>query len=286
MGITLVTRNTVEREVHFLDTNRYSDNTPLVKVPNFPALLDEKWDAVEVHITRPEDFHPAMMLAKSLTANRERVTSVELFIPYFPGARQDRRNPTGDVAFAADYYASIVQYVDADWVTIYDPHSDVVPALIDFTKIVSVADIAKFDEANAGHLHHRIYSGVIAPDSGAHRRANLMAETLGVPKVYQAWKNRDVATGKLTGFGIEPIEPGHYLIVDDICDGGGTFNGLAASLPAGVTCDLYVTHGLFSQGLRELIKNFEQIITTDSLDKYVSHPQLKTINIHEWSIRP
>ncbi len=91
--------------------------------------------------------------------------------------------------------------------------------------------------------------------------------------VYYGGKTRDVSTGKLTGFTLEPlaydnqqINGAHYLVVDDICDGGGTFNGLASKIAEqGATADLYVSHGLFSKGTTELKKSFNTIYTTDSL---------------------
>ena len=51
------------------------------------------------------------------------------------------------------------------------------------------------------------------------------------------------------------------IIVDDICDGGGTFLGLAAELKklnAGALI-LAVTHGLFTKGIHPLQGEFEHI---------------------------
>ncbi|MAX71916.1 MAG: hypothetical protein CMC76_12600 [Flavobacteriaceae bacterium] len=56
------------------------------------------------------------------------------------------------------------------------------------------------------------------------------------------------------------------LIVDDICDGGGTFIGLAKELKKHNAGNLYlaVSHGIFSKGLEELNQYFTKIFTTDS----------------------
>jgi hypothetical protein len=53
------------------------------------------------------------------------------------------------------------------------------------------------------------------------------------------------------------------VIVDDICDGGGTFLGLAARLgeqDAGLLT-LCVTHGLFTKGVMPLLDVFDRIYT-------------------------
>ena len=58
------------------------------------------------------------------------------------------------------------------------------------------------------------------------------------------------------------------LIVDDLCDAGGTFIGSAQVLrDAGArSVSLYVTHGLFSKGVGNLLEQgIDRIYTTSSL---------------------
>jgi ribose-phosphate pyrophosphokinase len=56
------------------------------------------------------------------------------------------------------------------------------------------------------------------------------------------------------------------LLVDDICDAGGTFLGLQTILEGhGATSDLFVTHGLFSAGTKALRRSFRTLYATDSL---------------------
>jgi ribose-phosphate pyrophosphokinase len=83
-------------------------------------------------------------------------------------------------------------------------------------------------------------------------------------------KKRDPLTGHLSGFEIKNYNPNpnadgqDLLIVDDICDGGGTFVGLAKELrKAGAKkVYLYVTHGIFSKGLP--LEGIDRVFTTDS----------------------
>src|SRR6266436_4439963 len=81
-------------------------------------------------------------------------------------------------------------------------------------------------------------------------------------------KLRDARTGELSGFGInnDIEEYEKALIVDDICDGGGTFIGLAElihGINPGMELSLYVSHGIFSKGFVELDKQFVNIFTSD-----------------------
>ena len=95
--------------------------------------------------------------------------------------------------------------------------------------------------------------------------ASKAADALGLP-LLTATKTRDFDTGKLTSFEVPQLpRSGRVLVVDDICDGGGTFRGLATA--AGIGRDrlaLWVSHGIFSGAAGELTGHFAQIFTTDS----------------------
>jgi ribose-phosphate pyrophosphokinase len=98
-------------------------------------------------------------------------------------------------------------------------------------------------------------------------------------------KHRDPETGKFLGFEVPLIKTPKALIVDDICDGGGTFRGIAAKVreqqPGEVQMFLYVTHGIFSQGLAGLLCEFGAIYCTDSfpLKPGLAHPKLCVFSV-------
>ncbi len=188
-----------------------------------------------------------------------------LFLPFFPGARQDRLNDSGDQLFTARSVAQAVNARNFESVTVLDPHSDVVPALLDRCRVIHAADCIK---PPAGK-----YTAVVSPDGGAEKRASRVATKLGVP-MFHAWKSRDIATGAISGFGVEPMPPsGLALVVDDICDGGGTFLGLAEKLP--VSAHLWTTHGLYTAGTEKLLAKYGHIYCTDS----VSAPRDSVIEV-------
>ncbi len=183
------------------------------------------------------------------------------YIPYMPAARADRGNP-----FGAKVYADIINSFNLDEVVIFDPHSPVIVELLNNVTVVDSARVVRL--AVAGQTltaADRGYVGVIAPDKGAVDRASRAAKALHLP-LFKATKVRDEATGKLSNFAIEELpSEGRLLIVDDICDGGGTFRGLAAI--SGVPRErlsLWVSHGIFSGAANELTDYFSAIYTTDS----------------------
>jgi ribose-phosphate pyrophosphokinase len=70
------------------------------------------------------------------------------------------------------------------------------------------------------------------------------------------------------------------VIVDDICDGGRTFIGIAQELKMKNAGDIYlcVSHGIFSHGFDELRKYFKKIFTTNSF-KDINDEIVKQIEI-------
>lgn len=187
-----------------------------------------------------------------------------LFLPYLPAARADRGRPLG-----AEVYARWVNGLNIDQIITIDPHSPVAPEqYFREPTIFPVERIIRkvLQDSSRDSKPNNAYVGVIAPDKGAVDRATRAATVMGVP-VFRAEKSRDFESGKLTGFQMLDELPaeGKLLIVDDICDGGGTFIGIAEAtgLPK-ERLDLWVTHGVFSKGLRALSEHFGQVHTTDS----------------------
>lgn len=257
-------------QIEFLNVERYPDGSPMVK--------ENKLDFAGVTrvLLRPRDsagFLGGIFWIQSLIERG--VHPPELIFPCMFGQRQDRINPTGDVLFTIKSVAKLINSLGLPKVTVLDPHSEATPAAIDRCNVVHVDDI---------WLHHfdadpLDYRAVIAPDAGAYKRAKRIADLLHLP-IKQALKKRDVSTGKLNGFECESLEdlfhdneaePGSLdvpkvLVIDDLCDGGGTFIGLGEVLEArGVDADLFVTHGLFTKGTRDIGAWYQKIICTDSV---------------------
>lgn len=211
--------------------------------------------------TMHDDLFQLSMWSEAVLAEK---TKSVIVIPYVPGARADRGIP-----FGARAYAKFIAEMWTDQIIIYDPHSETIVEELELwcrddatITVVQPKDI--LNTRNSKVVMPNVYDGIIAPDKGAYERANGVAEAFGIP-LFTAEKTRDFNTGKLSGFNIELPATGHYLIVDDICDGGGTFLGLASVVPENVTLDLYVSHGVFSKdALTALPKKFQRIFTTNS----------------------
>jgi ribose-phosphate pyrophosphokinase len=171
--------------------------------------------------------------------------SMSLKIPYFPAARQDRVCNEGE-PLSVKVYADLINAMKFDRVVVFDPHSDVTPALLNNVEVV---DNCEFVAHVFSRLNGEIVNGMstdfmkravlVSPDAGSNKKVANVAKHLykdgykDVP-VVRADKLRNVATGEIieTTVYADDLTGKHCIIVDDICSKGGTFCALAKVLKA------------------------------------------------------
>lgn len=187
--------------------------------------------------------------------------SLELM--YLPYARADRRFQPGD-SFGLATFANLINALRFTSVYTFDVHSPVASQLI--PNLINLSPVNHYDEIGPviKYLGKKDLC-LIAPDKGA--RARYDFDSYNLP-VLLAGKTRDEKTGALSGFYIEEAVKTYKkaLIVDDICDGGGTFVGLAKEIHKhnpGIVLSLYVSHGIFSQGKEALHPHFKELFVSD-----------------------
>jgi ribose-phosphate pyrophosphokinase len=188
-----------------------------------------------------------------------------LKLDYLPYGRADRRFVDGD-CFGLKVFGQIISGLGYLTVETIDVHSLVAAEYLPIKNIDPLPFIKK-----AIRIIGKKDLTILLPDKGA-ARYNL--KSLKLP-IVQADKIRDPQTGKLSGFQVPQIKTAKVLIVDDICDGGGTFIGIADALDRLVVENellgenalpllkkyLYTTHGIYSKGLDELRKRFQKLFT-------------------------
>lgn len=232
--------------------------------PHFKLLHKDEWKSatIEAPIRNANELFMVLLAADVLKARG--FVAVSLDIRYLMAARMDRRIDTMQ-PFTLDVVAKMLMAVGFKSIRILDPHSTAAVTALDAHAVLPWAVLksvlAQLPESTL----------VVAPDKGAtDRTRELMSKTgaLDEYRIIQGVKQRDPNTGKLTGFDVEdksllPKSKG-VLIVDDLCDGGGTFTGLAkVMLDAGApVVDLFVTHGIFSHGPE--LEFIRHTYTTDS----------------------
>ncbi len=239
----------------------FSGGEPHIKInPDF----DRNQKITITH--RLNSFNDLGLLCITVDALRRMdVKIIDLFIPYFPAARQDRVMIPGE-PLSVKVYADIINAMQLNKVFVFDAHSEVTPALLNNSTVIPNYTFIKEVLENIGNNVK-----LISPDGGALKKIYKVSEFLGGVEVVECSKSRDVKTGKLSGFQVyeDDLEGMDCLIVDDICDGGGTFVGLAEELKNKNAGKLYlaVSHGIFNKGF-EVLDCFDKIFTTNSVKDF------------------
>lgn len=251
---------TGKKEIEF-QSFIFSGGEPHIKIkPDFDV---SETVTITHRINSFNDFGLLLLAIDAL--KRMEVKLINVFIPYFPGARQDRVMIAGE-PLSVKVYADVLNSLKLNRITVFDAHSEVTPALLDNCEVIS-------NHAFIAEVLKKIGNEVklISPDGGALKKIYKVSEHLGGIDVVECSKSRDVKTGKLSGFKVydDNLQGMDCLIVDDICDGGGTFIGLAEELKNKNAGKLYlaVSHGIFNKGF-EAMKAFEKIFTTDSFREF------------------
>lgn len=225
-----------------------------------------------------------ILIAKD-ALQRKGVKYFDLVIPYIPYARQDRVCVAGE-SFTLKVFTTLLNSAKFDKVSVLDPHSEVASALIDNCSFINVKDYIRLTCLNICDIDSSDIL-LISPDSGSNKKMNHLYDSTLFSGLVKCDKKRDLGTGALTGFEVfsNDLQGKPCLIVDDICDGGGTFIGLAEELKkknAGKLY-LYVSHGIFSKGVYDLLEVFDKIYTTNSF--YDLPPHEGAVGIKQFKIQ-
>lgn len=267
-------------------TFRPFENEPSIEFQNFTFSGGEPHIKINPNIDvnqkitithRLNSFNDLGLLCIAVDALRRMdAKNLELFIPYFPAARQDRVMIKGE-ALTVKVYADIINSLQLNKVSVFDAHSEVTPALLNNCEAIpNHTFIQKVIESIGKPVK------LISPDGGALKKIYKVSEFLGGLEVVECSKSRDVKTGRLSGFKVynDDLQGADCLIVDDICDGGGTFVGLAQELKNKNAGKLYlaVSHGIFNKGFA-VLDCFEKIFTTNSFKDFEGE-NVEVINLN------
>lgn len=210
-------------------------------------------------------------------------------IPYLPYARQDRIAHPGDPN-AIEVLASMLAPTGVQFWRTFDVHSNksrqaFLARGLMLDSLSPVDFIKSYMNTDYVAKNRKVY--LVSPDEGARSKVELYSKQLDVCGVIYCKKVRDPNTGMLSKFEVSegPEITGvstHLMITDDICDGGGTFQGVAEIIrkeynPV-LPLHLWTTHGIYSKGLDELMKTFQTVGSTNSFLNYQTHNRLCTID--------
>lgn len=235
-----------------VDAFRFPCGELYVKLAHtYSGFLDVDWDYKD-----NEEIFKLFLIVDA--GKRMGLIPGRLTLPYVPYSRHDRIFQTGE-SFTLKVFCDMINSLNFNQVIIYDPHSDVTPALLNNCIVRSQEYIFQsyFEGKNNFFL--------VCPDGGALKKIHKLAKFVDCEGVIECSKQRDTKTGEIVGTVV------HYgnlwgrdsYIVDDICDGGKTFIEIAKQLrsrnPGKII--LMVTHGFFTKGIEVFDGLIDEIYT-------------------------
>ena len=225
---------------------------------------------VKCRITNAEDLFILMQVLDIL--DRHEVL-YKLNIYYLMGMRMDRVMDFNR-PFTLKIVLNSLKNCNADTIEILEPHSDV---YYDFRFG------GKFTELYIeGSPSNTVWHGyqMVLQDAGAKERYDYQY----VGTALTCSKIRDLTTGKILEIKIdnpEAISDKPLLILDDLCDGGDTFCGIAKAFNSlGISkerLNIAVTHMVNPKGIKNLSENFNHVWFTNSYKDWDNLPKNVTM---------
>ena len=200
---------------------------PIKQFPNGESCLDKPFfeanfagkNVVTLQYESDADLFQLLLVRKSLWF------PCSLHITYFPYSRMDRKSEA--YIFTLKSVTKFINWLDFDSVTIYEPHSDVTPALLNKCKIVDlIPPLLKKTDFDITRDY------VFYPDAGAQKK---YSDRIKSPLAIVGFKKRDFVTGRITDLQITgedsaiknqekwALQEKRVFIIDDLCSKGGTF---------------------------------------------------------------
>lgn len=218
--------------------------------------------SIYCRITCADDLFCLMQVAD--VVNRQEMIIDNLFIGYLMSMRCDRLFDINR-PFSLKLIAGIINNIGAKRVNIVEPHSLTSLMLIkDSVGVLSTAEF--FVKELLRSKEKNLDAVVVLPDNGALNRYQIHGR---YPYIV-CNKERDAETGKLLSFSVNVGETEckdkDLVLLDDLCDGGGTFVGLAPKLRelAPKSLSLLVTHAIQLDGIRKVAEAYDHVYITNS----------------------
>lgn len=210
---------------------------------------------VKCRITNTEDLFILTQVSDILVRHG---VYFKIDIYYLMGMRMDRVMDFNR-PFTLKVISNILNSIGVGEINIFASHSEMTYLLVDKGYELVSKSWEEFIKKLNGQR--------ILPDEGSVDRyyyGNVPEDVIICNKV------RDIATGKITSIEIknpEAINGNSFIIRDDLCDGGGTFIGLAETIrKIKPDAELYIVidHMVNQKGLENISKTFNHVYITNS----------------------
>lgn len=218
------------------------------------------------------------LLIMADAAHRASAKSVTAVIPYFPYARQEKKDAPRE-PITAKMVADLLKTVGVDRVVTVDLHA---PAIQGFFNI-PVDHLTALDLITQYIKEKEIPNPVVvSPDAGRAKMAEKLATQLDTPFAIMLKKRPTHNSAKVTHI-IGEVQGCTPIIIEDIIDTGGTIVSVVEGLIEKGANPAYIcaTHPLFSANAVERLNHdgIQEVVVTDSIAFTPNLDKYKTISI-------
>jgi ribose-phosphate pyrophosphokinase len=208
---------------------------------------------------------------------------INVVIPYFPYARQDRM-ARGREAISAKVVARTLENAGASRVIYVDIHALQIQGFFEIPvdPLTALPVLAEYFQNDPRFATDRAV--IVSPDVGRARLAGKYAEQLGLPLVIMHKRRLGFSETK-TATVVGDIEGKTAILIDDMIAGGSVLDQIPALLEAGANAPVYlsISHPVLLPSAVERLNRTEiaELVTTDSIhippEKH--HPKLRVQSI-------
>ncbi len=195
-------------------------------------------------------------------ASARRITAV---LPYFGYARQDRKTD-GRTPISAKLVANLIFTAGADRVLTVDLHAGQIQGFFDIPTDNLFGVQVMADDVKEHFGRDKVV--VVSPDVGGVVRARALASKINADLAIVDKRRPEAGQSEVMNI-IGDVKGARCVMVDDICDSGGTIANAAKALKeqGAKSVSAYVTHGVLSGSASERIAKSEldELVITDTI---------------------
>lgn len=266
-------KESLGNKIKFVDSLKFSNGETNIEL-SIPS------DAQKVLLVgrvshKPNDFIMNMVFA--VDAVKRQGVEVDLFIPCFPYARQDRRNGRS-VSITSKVVLDMFEQAGIGKMYVIDLHSTQMEGFCKFP-IINLDSQPMLIDTIKERMHR--FEGqnfvIVSPDAGGVKRAKKYADSLGLP-IAIIHKSRDPYTNESTSFNVVgDVKARHCVIVDDMVDTGSTLVDAKKMLidEGAKTVAFVIGHPVLSKPRTELTEL--EITVLNTVPKIPGHLNIKTV---------
>ncbi|MEQ9505119.1 MAG: ribose-phosphate pyrophosphokinase [Hyphomonas sp.] len=209
-------------------------------------------------------------------ASARRITAV---IPYFGYARQDRKTD-GRTPISAKLVANLISAAGANRVLTVDLHAGQIQGFFDIPTDNLFGGPVMIDDIKERFGKDKIV--MVSPDVGGVVRARALANKLNADLAIVDKRRPEAGKSEVMNI-IGDVSGKACIMLDDICDSGGTLANAAAALKdqGAVSVSAYVTHGVLSGNAVQRIEKsvLDELVMTDTIQPSEDAAKSKKIRV-------